>query len=81
METTHGMEFEDHLAAIETIVRRLERGDMRLNEALEAFRTACHHVRESEMLLEVAAEEVRELTATLRPERDADEAGLLSDDR
>jgi len=34
METTHGMEFEDHLAAIETIVRRLERGDMRLNEAL-----------------------------------------------
>ena len=81
METTHGMEFEDHLAAIETIVRRLERGDMRLNEALEAFRTACHHIRESEMLLEVAAQEVRELTATLRPEKDATEAGLLSDDR
>lgn len=59
------MEFEDHLAAIETIVRRLERGDMRLSEALEAFRTACYHIRESENLLEAARLEVQQLIATL----------------
>lgn len=55
------MEFEDHVVAVEAIVRQLERGDMRLNEAIEAFREACAHVQEGERLLEAARVEVYRL--------------------
>jgi exodeoxyribonuclease VII small subunit len=64
------MEFEDHLAAAEKLVRQLERGDMRLVEAISAFRAACEHVAEGERLLEAARVEVQRLVA--RPAGEGD---------
>lgn len=56
-----GMEFEDHVSAAEAIVRELERGDLRLSAAIEAFREACAHVEKGERLLEAARVEVHRL--------------------
>jgi exodeoxyribonuclease VII small subunit len=63
-----GMEFEDHLAAAEAIVRSLERGEMRLSEAIAAFRKACEHVQEGERLLAQAQVEVERLVAVAGPD-------------
>lgn len=58
-----GMELEDHMVAAEAIVRQLEKGDMRLNEAIDAFRRACEHVEAGERLLKEARLEVERLVA------------------
>lgn len=58
------MELEDHLAAAENLVRQIERGEMRLSEAINAFREACHHLAESERLLGEARVEVERILTT-----------------
>lgn len=55
------MEFEDHLEAAEALVRRIESGNLRLTEAIEAFRGACEHTHEAQRLLEAARAEVNRL--------------------
>jgi exodeoxyribonuclease VII small subunit len=73
-----GMEFEDHLIAAEAIVRDLEKGEMRLTEAIAAFRKACEHISESERLLDVARVEVERLVAGTRAGGPAGTEPLLS---
>lgn len=51
---------------------------MRLSEALEVFRTACYHIRESENLLEAARLEAQQLIASLGRSRNTTEVGGLS---
>lgn len=58
------MEIEDHLAAAEHLVKRIEAGEMRLAEAIAAFREVCAHLAASDVLLATAEVEVRELLGT-----------------
>jgi exodeoxyribonuclease VII small subunit len=58
-----GLEIEDHLVAAETIVRKLENGEMRLAEAISAFREACDHLSAGEQMLVAAKAEVERLVA------------------
>lgn len=71
------LEFEDHLIAAEAIVRDLERGDMRLTDAIAAFRQACEHISEGERLLSAARVEVQRLVSGAGVQGIADTERLL----
>lgn len=71
------LEFEDHLVAAERIVHDLERGDMRLTDAITAFRQACEHITESERLLAAARIEVQRLVSGAGSQGPAETERLL----
>lgn len=54
-------DFENALTELEEIVRALDRGEMRLDEALELFREGVDHLRTANHLLDEAEGQVEEL--------------------
>jgi exodeoxyribonuclease VII small subunit len=69
---------DSRLAALESIVDRLDREDLELQEALDLFEEGVGHVREAFAVLENARLRVEKLvvdmegTASLEPERPAE---------
>jgi len=62
METTEDSSFERNLSELETLVRRLDGGEMPLEEALAAFERGVGLVRRLHEILDLAEQRVEVLT-------------------
>jgi exodeoxyribonuclease VII small subunit len=67
-----GVDFEQSLATLESLVNRMEQGDMTLEESLQAFETGIALTRECQTRLAAAEQQVSKLieqqgTITLEP--------------
>lgn len=69
-KTAKGADFEKSLGELESIVERLETGDLSLEESLKAFESGVKLTRECRDALEKAEQKVSKLAG------DDDEAGL-----
>ena len=58
--------FEDSLQQLNEAVRRLESGDLALEEALQAFEEGIRHSRDCHRLLQKAEERIEMILKTLR---------------
>jgi exodeoxyribonuclease VII small subunit len=65
------VDFEQSLTTLETLVERMEQGDMTLEESLKAFETGIALTRECQTRLAAAEQQVTQLIA----EQDDDEEG------
>lgn len=75
-----GVDFEQSLEALETLVNKMEAGDLSLEESLKAFETGVQLTRECQARLAAAEQQVQKLvenqgTITLEPfdEQDDDQ--------
>lgn len=55
------IDFEQSLAALEALVKRMEQGDMPLEESLQAFETGIALTRDCQMRLAAAEQQVTKL--------------------
>lgn len=80
-ETAGGDEsFEAALEELERIVRRLDRDEMSLDEAMEAFEAGVGHLRRASSLLDETRGRVRELVEDAAGEIEAVEFELPDED-
>ncbi len=56
-----GADFEQSLNALETLVNKMEQGDMTLEESLKAFETGIQLTRECQARLTAAEQQVQKL--------------------
>ena len=56
-----GVDFEQSLATLESLVNRMEQGDMTLEESLQAFETGIALTRECQTRLAAAEQQVSKL--------------------
>ncbi len=68
-----GFHFEKALAELESIVSRIEEGELSLEESLAAFEQGVQLTRDCQKALDEAEQKVEILTADA-PDRDEDEA-------
>ncbi len=68
-----GFQFEKALAELESIVSRIEEGELSLEESLAAFEQGVQLTRDCQKALDEAEQKVEILTADA-PDRDEDEA-------
>lgn len=62
MAKTKKLSFEESIAELETIVERMESGELSLESSLEAFEKGMHLSREAQAALASAELKVQELT-------------------
>lgn len=56
-----GVDFEQSLNALETLVNKMEKGDLTLEESLQAFETGIQLTRECQARLAAAEQQVQKL--------------------
>jgi exodeoxyribonuclease VII small subunit len=70
-KTDEKLDFEQALQELETLVDRLEKGDLSLEESLQAFERGITLTRTCQSALEDAEQKVRQLTAEGEKDLDA----------
>lgn len=60
-------QFEPSITELETIVSRLEKGDLHLEDALQQFEKGIHLARACQTMLRQAEQKIEQLSAQINP--------------